>query len=279
MKKLITLMLIGTLLLSLCACGASNANNTRNTKEVNQEVIVFAASSMTETLTKLGEAYMAGHPDVKIVFNFDSSGTLKTQIEEGAEVDIFISAGQKQMDQLDITASTDINTDGLDFVLKDTRFDILENKVVLAVPSDNPASIQSFDDMIAKLKAGSIMLAVGNLDVPVGQYTQELFAYYELSKEDPDANGAITYGSNVKEVTTQVSEEAVDCGIIYQTDAFSAGLTIVDTATKEMCGQVVYPAAVMNVSKNPKAAKAFLEYLSSDVADAVFEEVGFTPVR
>lgn len=279
MKKLITLMLIGTLLLSLCACGASNTNNTRNTKDVNQEVIVFAASSMTETLTKLGEAYVAEHPDVKIVFNFDSSGTLKTQIEEGAEVDIFISAGQKQMDQLDITASTDINTDGLDFVLKDTRFDILENKVVLAVPSNNPASIQSFDDMIAKLKAGSIMLAAGNLDVPVGQYTQELFAYYELSKEDLDANGVITYGSNVKEVTTQVSEEAVDCGIIYQTDAFSAGLTIVDTATKEMCGQVVYPAAVTNVSKNPKAAKAFLEYLSSDVADAVFEEVGFTPVK
>lgn len=263
------------LMLSLCSCSAK-ASDTQTT---SNELVVFAAASMTETLTKLGDSYMAENPDTKIVFNFDSSGTLKTQIQEGADVDIFISAGQKQMDQLDISSSTDVNTEGLDFVLKGTRFDILENKVVLAVPSDNPAGIQSYDDMISRLKDDSIMLAMGNSDVPVGQYTQKILSYYELSEENLTAAGFITYGSNVKEVTTQVSEAAVDCGIIYQTDAFSAGLTVVDTATKEMCGQVIYPAAVMNVSKNPEAAKAFLEYLTSDAADAVFEEVGFTPVK
>lgn len=218
------------------------------------------------------------YQNVSIVFNFDSSGTLKTQIQEGADCDIFISAGQLQMDQLDINAEADVNTEGLDFVLAGSRFDILENKVALAVPEGNPANINSYDDLKAGLESGSIMLAMGNADVPVGQYTQKILAYFGLSEEDLVAAGCVTYGSNVKEVTTQVSEAAVDCGIIYQTDAFSAGLTVVDTATAEMCGQVIYPAAVLNVSKNVEAAQAFLDYLTGDTADAVFEEVGFTPI-
>ena len=291
-KKILTLLLAFVMALSLCACGSNgtpsgstpptNENVTPNENKQPEaepvELIVFAAASMTETLTELGNKYMDANENVTIVFNFDSSGTLKTQIQEGADVDIFISAGQKQMNQLDITASAEVNTDGLDFVLADTRFNILENKVALAVPEGNPANINSYDDLIAGLKDGSVMLAMGNSDVPVGQYTQKILKYFELSEEDLATAGVITYGSNVKEVTTQVSEATVDCGIIYQTDAFSAGLTVVDTATAEMCGQVIYPAAVMNVSKNVDAAKAFLEYLTSAEADAVFENVGFTPV-
>ena len=122
------------------------------------------------------------------------------------------------------------------------------------------------------------MLAMGNADVPVGQYTQKILQFYELEEADLAAAGSITYGTNVKEVTTQVSEAVVDCGIIYQTDAFSAGLTVVDTATGEMCGQVIYPAAVLNSSKNADAAKAFLEFLTTDAADEVFAAVGFTPI-
>ncbi|MDY4509657.1 MAG: molybdate ABC transporter substrate-binding protein [Candidatus Faecousia sp.] len=242
------------------------------------ELIVFAAASMTETLTKLGDQYMAEHPEVTVVFNFDSSGTLKTRIQEGADCDIFISAGQKQMNQLDITANPEVNTEGLDFVLEGTRFNILENKVALAVPEGNPAGIESYDDLAAKLKDGKVVLAMGNSDVPVGQYTQKILAYYALSEEDLAAAGAVTYGSNVKEVTTQVSEATVDCGIIYQTDAFSAGLTVVDTAAAEMCGQVIYPAAILKTSQNVDAAQAFLDYLVSDAGDTVFEAVGFTPV-
>lgn len=269
-NKISALILAFALSLTLCACRQKAAEKV--------ELTVFAAASMQETLTELGGKYMEENKDVSIVFNFDSSGTLKTQIEEGANVDIFISAGQKQMNQLDITADASVNTDGLDFVLEGTRFNILENKVALAVPEGNPADISSYDDMIAGLKDGSIMLAMGNSDVPVGQYTQKILAYFELSEEELTSAGRVTYGGNVKEVTIQVSEAAVDCGIIYQTDAFSAGLTVVDTATAEMCGQVIYPAAVMNVSKNADAAKAFLEYLTSAEADAVFEKVGFTPV-
>ena len=291
-KKILALLLAFVMALSLCACGSNNTpsgstppTNENVTPDENKqpeaepvELIVFAAASMTETLTELGNKYMEANENVTIVFNFDSSGTLKTQIQEGADVDIFISAGQKQMNQLDITADASVNTDGLDFVLEGTRFNILENKVALAVPEGNPANINSYDDLIAGLKDGSIMLAMGNSDVPVGQYTQKILKFYELSEEELASAGVITYGSNVKEVTTQVSEATVDCGIIYQTDAFSAGLTVVDTATAEMCGQVIYPAAVMNVSKNVDAAKAFLEYLTSAEADAVFENVGFTPV-
>ena len=296
-KKILTLLLALVMMFSLLAgCGSTKTddqnvpndvepNNTANTPATPDEpevepveLIVFAAASMTETLTELGNKYMEENKNVTIVFNFDSSGILKTQIQEGADCDVFISAGQKQMDQLDITASAEVNKDGLDFVLAGTRFNILENKVALAVPDGNPKGIQSYDDLIADLKDGSVILAMGNNDVPVGQYTQKILKYYELSEEELAAKGVITYGSNVKEVTTQVSEATVDCGIIYQTDAFSAGLTVVDTATAEMCGQVIYPAAVLNITKNEEAAKAFLEYLTSDAADAVFEKVGFTPV-
>lgn len=258
--------------------GTAAAEETQVSKE-KTKLIVFAAASMQETLTELGDQYMGENEDVEVVFNFDSSGTLKTQIQEGAEVDIFISAGQKQMNQLDIAADSTVNTEGLDYVLEDTRFNILENKVALVVPEDNPAKIGSYEDMVNGLREESILLAMGNSDVPVGQYTQKIFDHFELDEEALAAAGCITYGGNVKEVTTQVSESAVDCGIIYQTDAFSAGLTVADTADAEMCGQVIYPAAVMKVSEHADLAKAFLEYLTTDEADAVFENVGFTPVE
>ena len=134
----------------------------------------------------------------------------------------------------------------------------------------------TYDQLGIDPNAPSILLAMGNSDVPVGQYTQKILAYYELSEEALANAGLITYGSNVKEVTTQVKEGSVSCGVVYGTDAFSAGLTPVDSATKEMCGQVIYPAAVMKNSKNAEAAQAFLDYLCSDAAMAVFENVGFS---
>lgn len=278
-RNILALSLVLIMLLSLCACSSNGQQDASEDPDAQPvELTVFAAASMQETLTELGNRYMAANKNVSIVFNFDSSGTLKTQIQEGAKADIFISAGQKQMDQLDITADSAVNTEHLDFVLQGSRFNILENKVALAVPGGNTAGIESYDDMVSALENGSIILAMGNEDVPVGQYTQKILAYFDLNEAELASSGCITYGSNVKEVTTQVSESTVDCGIIYQTDAFSAKLTVVDTATAEMCGQVIYPAAVLNVSDNADAAKAFLEFLTSDEADAVFAEVGFTPI-
>ena len=129
---------------ALTACGSSASSTASSvagsaaaSSEAaggSMELIVFAAASLTETLTAIGEIYSAENPGVTFSFNFDSSGTLKTQIQEGADCDLFISAGQKQMNQLDSTASADVNTEGLDFVDSDSRVDLLENKVVLCVP-------------------------------------------------------------------------------------------------------------------------------------------------
>ena len=269
MKKNLALLLCLAMVLCLFGCGQAEAPAQEATEapaqepaeapaeesaqEESVELIVFAAASMTETLNEIAGLYKEQAPNVELVFNFDSSGTLQTQIEEGADCDIFISAAPKQMNALDGSLDAEGgNANGQDYVLQGTRIDLLENKVALAVPEGNPAGIESYDAMVEGLKSGSIMLAMGNSDsimlamgnsdVPVGQYTQKIFAYYGLNEEELAAAGVITYGSNVKEVTTQVSEATVDCGIIYGTDAYSAGLTVVDTATAEMCGQVIYPA-------------------------------------
>ena len=284
MNKNLALLLAICLLIALTACGKqaaqSSAEAPASAEEASEpaEIIVFAAASMTETLTEIKGMYEAANPGVTLTFNFDSSGTLKTQIQEGADCDVFISAGQKQMNQLDKDASAELNPEGLDFVLPGSRLNLLENKVVLVVPEGNPKGITSFDALSELLKAGDVLMAMGNSDVPVGQYTQKILAYYGLDEDALAASGVLTYGSNVKEVTTQVSESSVDCGVVYCTDACSAGLTVADSATSEMCGQVIYPAAVLKVSKNPEAAQAFLDYLLTPEAMAVFEAVGFSPV-
>ena len=250
-KKLIAGLLVGAMAVSLLGCGASKTEEApaagdsaaEETAEAEPVTLnVFAAASMTETLTEIQEMYKDVAPNVTLVFNFDSSGTLKTQIQEGADCDLFISAAQKQMNQLDKDADPEVNTEGLDYVLERTRINLL---------------------------------ALGNEDVPVGQYSTEILTNLDIL-DSLEAEGKITYGSNVKEVTTQVSEAAADAGIIYATDAFSAGLTVVDQAEGDLCKQVIYPAAVLNISRNPEAAKEFLAYLQTDTCMQVFEAVGFT---
>lgn len=258
MKKLFSLALALCLALSLAACGGQKV-----------EITVFAAASMTETMDEIIEMYKDAAPNVTITPTYDSSGTLLTQIQEGADCDLFISAAPKQMNALEEEGG----------LLEGSRLDLLENKVTLAVPEGNPKGVETFDQLAELLASGDVLLAMGNSDVPVGQYTQKIFAYYELDEEALAASGVLTYGSNVKEVTTQVSEATVDCGIIYGTDAFSAGLTVVDSATAEMCGQVIYPASVLAGSQNAEAAQAFLDYLTGPDASAVFEGVGFSPMN
>ena len=270
MKKILVLILCAALMMAGCSAAA---------EELKTEVVVFAAASLTEALTEIKTLYEETHPEITLVFNFDSSGTLKTQIQEGAVCDVFISAAPKQMNQLDISKDEEKNPDRLDYVLEDSRTDLLENKVALVAPAGNPKGIKSFDELAQRLKNDGILMAMGNSDVPVGQYTQKILAYYGLNEEELAKAGRITYGSNVKEVTTQVTEASVDCGVVYGTDVFSAGLDVIDTATAEMCGQVIYPAAVMKNSTVQEAARAFLDYLREEEAVQVFEGIGFSAIK
>ena len=290
MKRLVSLLLALSLVLALTACGskadgaadAAAGSQPRDSAPVEEsagdpvELIVFAAASMTETLTEIAELYKTAAPEVTVTYNFDSSGKLLTQIKEGADCDLFISAAPTQMNALDgsLIGDTEKNPDGLDLIVIDSRVNLLENKVTLAVPEGNPKGIESFDQLAELLKGGEVLLAMGNSDVPVGQYTLKIFNYYGI--DETAVADKLTYGNNVKEVTSQVSEAAADCGIIYATDAYSAGLTVADSATAEMCGQVIYPAAVLKGDKED-ATRAFLAYLQTDAAMTVFESVGFSP--
>ena len=288
MKKFFSLLLALSMALSLTACGGStdtadtatddtaDAAATETTAEP-VDVVVFAAASMEATLTEIADLYKEVAPNVELIFTFDSSGTLRDQILEGATCDLFISAGQAQMNALDAADTTGTNADGNDLVYSDTRVDFVENKVVLAVPDDNPAGIESFQDLATDKLS---LLCLGNEDVPVGSYSLEILDTLGIDIAQLEADGKVTYGSNVSEVATQVKEGAVDAGIIYATDAFTYELTVVDEATADMCSQVIYPAAVMKSTSGEDAqaaAQAFLDYIrTDDAAVAVLEGVGFT---
>ncbi len=281
-KKILALGLALAMAIGLAACSNHNGGTTDSpaptdtaSTDAEVEVVVFAAASMEASLTEIAEQYKAVAPNVKLVFNFDSSGTLRDHILEGAVCDVFISAGQKQMNQLDIEDTKDVNKDGNDYVESSTRFNLVENKVVLAVPDDNPAGIESFQDLATKAN----LICLGNDDVPVGSYSLDILNSLNIDIKQLEADGKVTYASNVSEVANQVKEGAVDCGIIYATDAHTYELTVVDQATSDMCGQVIYPAAVMKsgTAEAHDAAVAFLDYLATNAdAVAVLEGVGFT---
>lgn len=292
MKKILALLLALCMVFALAACGQESDTTTEppagtdnveteapesDTPEAEPvEVIVFAAASMEATLTQIAELYKEVAPNVTLTFTFDSSGTLKTQIEEGAVCDLFISAAQKQMNQLDAADTTGTNTDSLDYVVSESRIDLVENKVVLAVPDDNPAGIESFTDLSTDKLS---LLCLGNDDVPVGAYSLQILEYLGIDIAGLESAGKVTYASNVSEVANQVKEAAVDCGIIYATDAFTYELNVVDQAAPEMCDQVIYPAAVMKSGTEgaAEAAQAFLDYIHTDAdAVAILEGVGFT---
>ena len=287
MKKLLSLALAGALTLSLAACGGGTtgtadtpaANSTAPAAETTApqaepvEVVVFAAASLEATLTEIADLYKEVAPEVTLTFSFESSGTLRTQIIEGAVCDLFISAGQSQMNDLEAGQ----NETGADFVYADTRIDFVENKVVLAVPDDNPAGIETFSDLATDKLS---LLCIGNDDVPVGSYSLEILDTLGIDIAQLESDGKVTYASNVTEVANQVKEGAVDCGIIYATDAYTYELTVVDQATADMCSQVIYPAAVMKCggsAASMAAAQAFLDWLHTDAgAVGVLENVGFT---
>ena len=278
-KKIAMTALAGALLIGTAGC-ANNKKNDNNSNELmsnsnvaksneatdtkdKKKVTVFAAASMTEALEELKTEFEKENPDLNLTFNFDSSGTLKTQIDEGADCDVFVSAAQKQMDELD-------KEDKID---KETRFDLLENEVTLAVAKGNEKGIKDFKDLE---KDEVEKIALGNSDVPVGQYSEEILKNLGIWDKIQDK---VTFGSNVKEVTSWVSEKTVDCGIVYKTDAKTAGLETVAVADDSMLeNKVIYPAALLKNSKNPEEGKKYLEFLQGEKASEILDKYGFKPL-
>jgi len=214
------------------------------------------------TMAEIQTLYLKEAPDTTLTLNFGSSGSLAQQIQQGAEVDVFMPASSKDM--------TTLKEAGL--LNDDTLKNILGNEVVLVVPKDSQATITDFahivDPSITKLGLGE------PTSVPVGQYAVDVFTYYNVMDQITEK---IVYGKDVKEVLTWVETGNVDAGVVYSTDAkASTGVKVIATAPAASHKPIVYPAAVIKASKNTDLAAAFVDFLSSDAAKAVFVKYGFT---
>lgn len=265
-------LLLATAFLAVMARAVPTARAAGKT-----ELIVFAAASLSESLTEIGKRFEAARPDMALTFVFDSSGTLKTQIQEGAPCDVFVSASLKTMQLLEKPACDD-NTDR-GYILADTKINLLRNEVVLAGLTEEVKGVKDFETLMEALKAGRVLLSMGNSDVPVGQYTLRLMKNMDVDDMALAKAGVISYAGNVKEVVMQVKEGAADVGVVYKTDAKAAGLTVMAEADTAMVGEVIYPAAVVKASERPEEAKAFLAYLQQEEAGGVFSSFGFTPLN
>lgn len=255
---LISLLLFG---LIVAGCGSSeNEKQAQNTAS-QKEVYIVAAASMTDAVKEIGANYEKQHPDVKLMYNFGSSGALQSQIEQGAPADVFISAAQKQMDALEEKNLID----------KSTRKDLLENKVVLIVPKDSTITLNDFAD-VATDKVQKIALGEPK-SVPVGQYSEEIFT--NLNVLDTVKSKAV-YASDVRQVLSWVETNEVDCGVVYATDAaISDKVKVLLEAPANTHKPVIYPVAMVTSSKNPEIAKDFLAYLSQDDQKVILEKYGF----
>ena len=255
--------LISLLLFSLAVAGCTSSENGDKAQEnaSQKEVYIVAAASMTDAVKEIGANYEKQHPDVKLMYNFGSSGALQSQIEQGAPADVFISAAQKQMNALEEENLID----------KATRKDLLENKVVLIVPKNSTLVLDDFaaaaTDKVSKIALGEPK------SVPVGQYSEEIFTNLNVWA---DIKAKAVYASDVRQVLSWVETGEVDCGVVYATDAaISNKVKVLLEAPAGTHKPVVYPAAMVSSSKNPEIAKDFLAYLSQDEQKAILAKYGF----
>ena len=237
--------------------------------DLKGEVNTFIAASLSNAMEEIQKDFNETYPDVEILYNADSSGTLQTQIEEGARCDIFFSAADKQMNAL-----VDEN-----LAKKDTVEDILENKVVLIKPKDGETKVTGFENIT---DAANIALAGDS--VPVGQYAREIFD--NLGITDEVNKMEINEGKNVSEVLAAVSEGSNEIGIVYATDAASVADkvdVIAEAPADALKTPVLYPVGLIEDKEasedDTAAAEAFLEYIKSDDAMKVFEKYGFTAYK
>ncbi|MBU5313012.1 molybdate ABC transporter substrate-binding protein [Tissierella carlieri] len=226
------------------------------------ELLISAAASLTDVLGELAEVYKTVEPETTLTFTFGGSGALQTQIEEGAPVDVFMSAAQKQMNALEEGGH----------ILDGTIKTLLVNKVVLITPKDGKIDIKSFEDL-AKDEIKKI--AIGDPgNVPVGQYSEEIFNNLNIADK---INSKLVLANDVRTVLTWVESGEVDCGIVYATDAFTSdSINIITEAPEGSHKEVSYPVAVIKDSQNSGRSQAFLDFLSTDEAIKLFEKYGFS---
>lgn len=274
-RRSISLILVLYLVFSLVGCAskndsnaANNANNTNNeqketseTKTPETTILVAAAASLKNTMDdELIPMFEEKYPNIKVEATYDSSGKLQTQIEEGAEVDVFMSAAMKQMKAL--------NEKNL--ILENSIVELLENKIVLIAPKESKVSMSTFEDV---LKAEKI--AIGDPEsVPAGQYAKEAFENLKIWDQ---VSAKASLGTNVTEVLNWVGEGSADAGVVYSTDAASNDkVTVIKEAPEGSVSKVIYPVGIVKSTKNEEAAKTFTEFLQSDDSLKVFESYGFT---
>ena len=285
MKKLTVVLLLTAMTAGLAACGSNKgadtntdapAQNESTEKTVTTEtsdaaqnadiqgtITLAAAASLEKSFTEhLIPMFEAQYPEVSIEGTYDSSGKLQSQIEAGADVDIFFSAALKQMEAL--------QEEG--YIAEDASVDLLENKIVLIVPAGNESSYTSFEDIVH-----ADMIAIGDPEsVPAGQYGKE--ALENLDLWSSVEGKLLSLGTNVTEVLNWVAEGSADAGIVYATDAASMTdkVSVVAEAPEGSVSRVIYPVAELKETKNKDAAEAFMEFLQSDEALDVFKVAGFT---
>ena len=262
MKKRISLVLSMCLLVfSLAGCNKSQGSDEVNNDQVKESVITVAAAASLKNCMdeKLIPMFEEKYPSIKVQGTYDSSGKLQTQIEEGAEIDVFMSAAMKQMNAL--------NEKGL--IAENSIVELLENKIVLVVPKDNNKDIKTFEDVLKSDK-----IAIGDPEsVPAGQYAKEVFENIKIWDK---VSEKASLGTNVTEVLTWVAEASADAGVVYSTDATSNDkVEVVATAPEGSVSKVIYPVGIVKATNEEDAAKKFVEFLASDEAVKVFESYGF----
>ena len=261
-KKILTVMLAGVMAAGMSAGSVQAAT----TEDASGDLYVFIAASLANAMDEIQKDFNEEYPDVNILFNADSSGTLQTQIEEGSRCDIFFSAATKQMDAL-------VDED---LAKKDSVVDLLENKIVLIKPKDGETKVTGFENI-----TDAENMALAGEDVPVGQYSREIFS--NLGIMDDVNKMEINECKNVTDVLAAVSEGSNEVGVVYATDAASVTDKvdiIAEAPADSLKTPVLYPVGLIEDKEasedDTKAAEAFLDYVESDAAIKVFEDYGFT---
>lgn len=282
MKKILGIVLVLCMVLALMGCSTPAAESvtpsetaapeasvsptpeataTPEATEAPVELTIAAAASLTDVTAEISQIYKIAAPNVTLTFTYGASGALQTQIEDGAPVDIFMSAAQKQMDALEEKT----------LLLDSSRANLLENKVVLIVPKDSALGLTSFDDLAKK---DVKLVAMGDpASVPAGQYGEELLTNLGI-KDAVEAKA--NFGTDVRQVLTWVESGEVDAGIVYATDAATSDkVTVVCESPADSVKKIIYPVAILKASQYAQQAQSFIDFLKTDECVALFEKYGF----